>query len=56
MYANEMECPVSNKNDKGGEYIDIWTFVFKVILTEKGRIKIIDTHLRTTRDTSYDTL
>lgn len=34
-----MECPVAIKDDKYGDDIDIWTFVFEVILNEKGRIK-----------------
>lgn len=36
-----MECPVAVKDD----YIDIWTFVFEVMLNEKDGIKIIGTYL-----------
>ena len=40
MYVNDMECLRTIKNDKHGEYIDIWAFVSEVILNEKDKIKI----------------
>lgn len=45
MHVNEMEYPMYSKNNKYGDYIDIRTLIFEVILNEIGRIKVIGTHI-----------